>query len=50
MIRIVDREDPEFAPLVRSLVDRAAGVPESIEAAARDVIRQVRAGGDRAVR
>ena len=50
MIRIVAREDPEFAPLVRSLVDRAAGVPESIEAAARDVIRQVRAGGDRAVR
>jgi histidinol dehydrogenase len=50
MIRIVAREDPEFAPVVRSLVDRAAGVPESIEAAARDVIRQVRQGGDRAVR
>ena len=50
MIRIVARQDPEFAPLLRALVDRAAGVPEHIEAAARDAIRQVRASGDRAVR
>jgi len=50
MIRVVAKADPSFGPLVSSLVDRAAGLPEHIEAAARDVIRQVRRGGDAAIR
>lgn len=50
MIRIVAKADPKFGPLVASLVDRAAALPEHIEAAARDVIRQVRRGGDAAIR
>ena len=50
MIRIVARADPDFEPRVRALCDRAAAVPESIETAARDVIRAVRQQGDDAVR
>ena len=50
MIRVVAKADPSFGPLVSSLVDRAAALPEHIEAAARDVIRQVRRGGDAAIR
>jgi len=50
MIRIVAKADPDFEARVRALCERAATIPEHIEAAARDVIRAVRAGGDAAVR
>jgi histidinol dehydrogenase len=50
MIRMVARTDPDFGSQVQALVDRAAAVPESIEAAAREVIRAVRQGGDDAIR
>lgn len=50
MIRIVSRHEPEFQPLLRALVDRAAGVPPQIEAAARDILRSVRNHGDEAIR
>ncbi|HEY8926384.1 MAG TPA: histidinol dehydrogenase [Polyangia bacterium] len=50
MIRVVAKADPSFGPVVSSLVDRAAALPEHIEAAARDVIRQVRRGGDAVIR
>ena len=50
MIRILARQDPGFDACVRALVDRAATVPESIETAAREVIRAVKAHGDDAIR
>jgi histidinol dehydrogenase len=50
MIQIVSRADPAFEPKVRALCDRAASVPEGIEAAARDIIRAVRKGGDASIR
>src|SRR5436189_1214707 len=50
MLRIAAKSDPGFEPLVASLVDRAAALPDHIEAAARDVIRQVRRGGDTVIR
>jgi histidinol dehydrogenase len=50
MIRLVARGDESFEPLVRSLCDRAAALPESIEAAARSIIRDVRQRGDEALR
>jgi histidinol dehydrogenase len=50
MIRIVAKAEPAFGSLLRALVNRAAALPEHIEAAARDVIRQVRRGGDAAIR
>jgi histidinol dehydrogenase len=49
MIRIVARAEPDFERLLRSLCDRAASIPESIENAARDIIRAVRALGDSAI-
>lgn len=49
MIRIVARTEPDFARRVQALCDRAAAIPEGIENAARDVIRQVRAQGDKAI-
>lgn len=50
MIRFVARGDEAFEPLVRALCDRAATLPESIEVAARDIIRDVRQRGDQALR
>src|SRR5689334_7110680 len=50
MIRLVARGDESFEPLVRSLCDRAAALPESIETAARTIIRDVRQRGDEAMR
>ena len=50
MIRVVSQASPDFAPLLRALEDRAAGLPDRIEAAAREVVRAVRARGDEAVR
>jgi histidinol dehydrogenase len=49
MIRIVARADSDFYRLLRSLCDRAAAIPESIETAARDIIRAVRRSGDAAI-
>jgi histidinol dehydrogenase len=50
MMRIVDRQDTAFEPLLRALVNRAADASPSIETSAREIIRQVRGEGDAAVR
>src|SRR4051812_46565753 len=50
VVRIHFRADADFETVVRRLCDRAAALPSSIEAAARDIIGAVRAGGDRALR
>ena len=50
MIRIVAKADLGFEARLRALVDRAAGLPDEVEAAAREVVRQVRRGGDAAIR
>jgi histidinol dehydrogenase len=50
VIRILAHTDPDFEAGVRALCDRAAALPESIEAAAREVIRAVRRDGDSALR
>ena len=50
MIRIVAKADPGFEARLRALVERAAGLPDEVDAAAREVVRQVRRGGDAAIR
>jgi histidinol dehydrogenase len=50
MLRIYEPRDPEYSTRLRALADRSAETPPSIEAAARDVIHQVRRRGDAAVR
>ncbi|HEX2658161.1 MAG TPA: histidinol dehydrogenase, partial [Polyangia bacterium] len=50
MIRIVAKAELGFEARLRALVDRAAGLPDEVDAAAREVIRQVRRGGDAAIR
>ncbi len=50
MLRIFEVKDPDYSARLRSLCDRSAETPPSIEAAARDVIQQVRRRGDAAVR
>jgi histidinol dehydrogenase len=50
MIRILEPRDPDYSARLRSLTDRSAETPPAIEAAARDVIHQVRRRGDAAVR
>jgi histidinol dehydrogenase len=50
MLRIIEAKDPDYSARLRSLCDRSAETPPSIEAAARDVIQQVRRRGDAAVR
>jgi histidinol dehydrogenase len=50
MLRIYEKGGPEFQARLRALCDRNAALPEEIEVAARRVIAEVRAGGDRAVR
>jgi histidinol dehydrogenase len=50
MIRILAPQDPDYSTRLRSLTDRSAETPPAIEAAARDVIHQVRRRGDAAVR
>jgi len=50
MIRIVAKAELGFEARLRALVDRAAGLPDEVDAAARDVVRQVRRGGDAAIR
>jgi histidinol dehydrogenase len=50
MLRILEGKDPDYSTRLRALADRSAETPPSIEAAARDVIHQVRRRGDAAVR
>ncbi len=50
MLRIIDAQDPDYSARLRPLCERSAETPPSIEAAARDVIHQVRRRGDAAVR
>ena len=50
MMRILDRTDPDYARRLDALSRRGAAAPLEIEAAARDVIARVRAGGDAALR
>jgi histidinol dehydrogenase len=50
MLRFIDVEDPDYAARLRPLCERSAETPASIEAAARDVIHQVRRRVDAAVR
>src|SRR4029077_19239220 len=50
MLRIYEPKDPDYSARLRSLSDRSAETPPAIEAAARDVIHQVRRRGDAAVR
>ncbi len=50
MLRIIEAKDPDYSARLRSFCDRSAETPPSIEAAARDIIHQVRRRGDAAVR
>ena len=50
MLRIFQKTDAEYGARLGALCDRNAGLSDDIEAAARKVIAEVRAGGDAAVR
>jgi histidinol dehydrogenase len=50
MLRICTPNDPDFETRLRALARRTAELPASVEAAAREVIAEVRAHGDGAVR
>jgi histidinol dehydrogenase len=50
MLRILEPKDPDYSTRLKSLADRSAETPPSIEAAAREVIHDVRRRGDTAVR
>jgi histidinol dehydrogenase len=50
MLRVYESGNPEYAKRLAALCDRSAALSEEIEAAARRVIKEVRAGGDAAVR
>jgi histidinol dehydrogenase len=50
MLRIVDSKDSDYSARLRPLCERSADTPASIEAAAREVIHEVRRRGDAAVR
>ena len=50
MLRIFESHQPDTAARLAALCDRNATIPAEIEAAARQVIREVRTGGDAAVR
>ncbi|HEX3694354.1 MAG TPA: histidinol dehydrogenase [Polyangia bacterium] len=49
-MRTIDRSQPDFQQTLGALSRRSASVPEQIEATARQIIAEVRAGGDAAVR
>src|SRR6266404_4340193 len=49
-MRTIDRSQPDYAQKLEALSRRSASVPEEIEASARRIIAEVRAGGDSAVR
>jgi histidinol dehydrogenase len=50
MLRIYEKKDADYASRFAALCDRNATVPPEIEAAARQTIAEVRAGGDAALR
>ena len=50
MLRICSRTDPDFETRLAALARRTAELPAAVETAAREVIAEVRAGGDAAVR
>jgi histidinol dehydrogenase len=50
MLRVYEKKDAEYAARLDALCDRNATIPPEIEAAARQVITEVRAGGDAALR
>jgi histidinol dehydrogenase len=50
MLRICSRTDPDFETRLSALTRRTAELPAHVEAAAREVIAEVRARGDQAVR
>jgi len=50
MLRICSRTDPDFETRLSALTRRTAELPAHVEAAAREVITEVRARGDQAVR
>jgi len=50
MLRIYEKKDPDYAPRLAALCDRGAALPPEIDAAARQTIAEVRAGGDAALR
>jgi histidinol dehydrogenase len=50
MLRMVDASAPDYAARLQALCARSASIPEEIEAAARQIIRAVRARGDAAIR
>ncbi len=50
MLRIYEKHQPDSAARLAALCDRNATIPVEIEEAARNVIAEVRAGGDAAVR
>jgi len=50
MLRICSSTDPDFEPRLQALSRRTAELPASVETAARQVIAEVRAHGDAAVR
>ena len=49
-MRTIDRSQPDYEQTLQALSRRSASVPEEIEASARKIIAEVRAGGDAAVR
>ncbi|HVV52766.1 MAG TPA: histidinol dehydrogenase [Polyangia bacterium] len=50
MLRIYQKTDADYAPRLEALCHRNVSVSDKIDAAARQVIAEVRAGGDAAVR
>jgi histidinol dehydrogenase len=50
MLRIYEPGSPDYAKRLAALTDRSAAQSEEIDAAARKVVAEVRAGGDAAVR
>jgi histidinol dehydrogenase len=50
MLRICSRNDPDFETRLAALTRRTAELPAQVETAAREVIAEVRARGDQAVR
>jgi histidinol dehydrogenase len=50
MLRSISTDDPQFESALLALARRASELPEAIEQAARNILREVRARGDAAVR
>ena len=50
MLKIFENNDADYVSRFEALCHRQASVSDEIDAAARQVIAEVRAGGDRAVR